>query len=64
MAVNVTSVADVVGLSRRYPILAPRLTSRMTLLANYYFSELRLRAVVFNFFGTTVFLKLLLKEFY
>lgn len=38
MAVNVTSVADVGGLSRRYPILAPRLTSRMTLLANYYFN--------------------------
>ena len=38
MAVNVTSVSDVVGLSRCYPILALRLTSRMTLLANYYFN--------------------------
>lgn len=38
MAVNVTSVADVVGLSCRYSILAPRLTSRMTFLANYYFN--------------------------
>lgn len=38
MAVNVTSVADVVGLSRSYPILAPRLTSRVTLLANFYFN--------------------------
>ena len=38
MAVNVTSVADVMGLSRHYPILAPRLTSRITLLANYYFN--------------------------
>jgi len=38
MAVNVTSVTDVVGLSRRYPILAPCLTSRVTLLANYYFN--------------------------
>lgn len=38
MAVNVTIVADVVGLSLCHPTLAPRLTSRVTLLANYYFN--------------------------
>ena len=51
MAGNVTGVADVVGLSRRYLILAPRLTSRVTLLANYYFNWTTLK----DFFGTTVF---------
>ena len=48
MAVNVTSAAGVVDLSRRYPLLVPPLSSLVTcLLANFF---------------TTAFLKLLFEK--